>query len=166
VNSADALKDYMVIAVTVVIGLVLTLIPVPPWAVMLRPEWMLAILIFWVMTSPHRVGIALAWIIGLFMDLTTGTLLGQQAFIFCFTAFFVLKFQHWLAQIPLIQQTAMIALLILFDLILNSCLLMLLQHVPVNKLFWLPAITTAVIWPWLSGLLYIYQMKMHVADLG
>ncbi len=164
--NAEAVKDYIVIAMTLLIGVVLTLIPMPPWAIPLRPEWMLAIMIFWLMTASHRVGIATAWMVGLFMDLATGTTLGQQALIFCITAYFVLKFQHWLAHIPVLQQTAMVALIILFDLILNRCVLIVLQHAVIDKFFWLPAVTTAVIWPWLSGLLYIYQIKMRVADLG
>lgn len=164
--SNNTLKDYAVILFSLLIGMILTLIPMPPWAVWLRPNWMLAIMIFWTMTASHRVGIGAAWLIGLFMDLLTGNLLGQQALIFCVTAYLVLKFQHWLAHMPVLQQTTMIFLLILFDLIIDRCLLILLQHSAVEWLFWLPALTTAVIWPWLSGLLYIYQMKLRVADVG
>lgn len=163
--NSTAIKDYLVIGLTLLLGVVLTLIPAPSWASSMRPEWMLSIIIFWLITAPHRVGIALAWLTGLFMDLATGTVLGQQALIFCLTAYFVLKFQRWLVQIPVLQQTAMIALIILFDLVLNRCLLIILQHAPIDKFFWLPAVTTAVIWPWLSGLLYLYQIKMHVAEL-
>lgn len=164
--NGNAVKDYVVIGFTFLIGMILTLIPMPGWAVWLRPNWMLAILIFWLLTASHRVGIALAWFLGLFMDLLTGTLLGQQALIFGFTAYFVLKFQHWLAYMPVLQQTATIFVLILFDLIIDRCLLMIFHHSVVDWLFWLPAFTTAVIWPWLSGLLYIYQIKLRVADLG
>ena len=157
-------KDYLVILISLVIGIVLTLVPVPPWAVWLRPNWMLAIIIFWLLTASHRVGIGIAWFVGLFMDLLTGTLLGEQAFVFCIIAYFVLKFQHWLTHIPVLQQTAIIFLLMLFNLIIDRCLLIVFQHSPLNGLFWLPALTTAVIWPWFSGLLYIYQIKLRVAD--
>ena len=67
---------------------------------------------------------------------------------------------------PVLQQTATIFLLMLFDLIIDRCMLIVFQHSVVNWLFWLPALTTAVIWPWLSGLLYIYQIRMRVADIG
>lgn len=164
--NGSAAKDYVVIGITLLIGMVLTLIPVPDWAVWLRPNWMLAIMIFWLMTASHRVGIGMAWCVGLFMDLLTGTLLGESALIFCITAYFILKFQHWLAHMGVLQQTAIIFLLMLFDLIIDRCVLIVFQHPAVNWLFWLPALTTAVIWPWLSGLLYIYQIKTRVADLG
>ena len=123
-------------------------------------------MIFWLMTAPHRVGIIHAWIVGLFMDLLTGTMLGQQALIFCITAYLVLKFQQRLIYMPVLQQTAFVLLLMLFDLIIERCLLMIFQQTTGYWLFWLPALTTAVIWPWLSGLLYYYQIKLGVADVG
>ncbi len=159
-------KDYVVIWITLLIGLILTIVPVPEWAIWLRPNWVLAIMIFWLMTAAHRVGIVMAWFVGLFMDLLTGTILGEQALVFCLTAFLVLKFQHWLASMPVFQQTATIFLLMLFNLIVERCMLIVFQQTVVNWLFWLPALTTAVVWPWLSGLLYIYQIKLRVADLG
>ncbi len=159
-------RDYLVIGFSFLIGMILTLIPFPQWAVWLRPHWILAILIFWLMTASHRVGIGFAWFIGLFMDLVAGTILGQQALIFCITAYFVLKFQHWFVNVSIFQQTAIIFLLMLFNLTIDRCLLVIFQHTTVNWFFWLPALTTAVIWPWLSGLLYIYQIKLRVADVA
>lgn len=164
--NGSALKDYVVISLSLLVGMVLTLIPVPDWAVWLRPYWVLAIMIFWLMTASHRMGVGIAWTVGLFMDLLTGTLLGQQALIFCVTAYFILKFQHWLAHVPVLQQTAIIFLLMLLDSIINYCLLVIFQKTVMDWFFWLPALTTAVIWPWLSGLLYMYQIKLRVADLG
>ena len=162
---SSAAKDYVIICITLLIGMILMLLPMPSWAVWLRPNWVLAIMIFWLMTASYRVGIGLAWLVGLFMDLLTGSFIGQQALIFCITAYFVLKFQHWLAHLPVLQQTAMIFLLMFVDLIIDRCMLIVFQHSAVDWLFWLPALTTAVIWPWLSGLLYFYQIKTHVADV-
>src|SRR5262249_47876342 len=148
------------------LGMILTIIPMPSWSIWLRPYWVLAILIFWLLTAPWRVGIGFAWLVGLFMDLLTGTLLGQQALAFCLTAYFVLRFQNWLAHMPILQQTAAVLLLVLLNLVIDRCALIIFQHTIVNWLFWLPALTTAVIWPWLSGLLYLYQLKLRVADLS
>jgi rod shape-determining protein MreD len=162
--NSNALKDYIVIYITVLLGMILTIVPMPSWAIWLRPNWMLAILIFWLMTASHRVGIGVACFVGIWMDLLTGTLLGQQALVFSITAYFVLKFQQWIAHMPVLQQTFTVFLLVLFDLIIERCMVMLFQHSVINWMFWLPAVTTAVIWPWLSGLLYLYQIKLRVAD--
>lgn len=158
--------DYLVIAITLLIGMILTLIPLPAWAAWLRPQWVLAITIFWLLTASHRIGIAAAWFIGLFMDILTGTILGEFALLFTVTAYIVLKFQHWLANMPIFQQTAIIFLLLLFDLILDRCLMVILHHTPVDWYFWLTALTTAVIWPWLSSLLYFCQIRLHIVDIS
>ncbi|MBS0350507.1 MAG: rod shape-determining protein MreD [Proteobacteria bacterium] len=164
--SNSAIKDYIVIYITLLLGMILTILPMPPWAVWLRPNWMLAILIFWLMTTSNRVGVGIAWFMGLWMDLLTGSLLGQQALIFTITAYLVLRFQQWISRMPVLQQTAIIFLLILFDLIIERCMGMLFQQTVINWMFWLPAVTTAVIWPWLSGLLYLYQIKLRVVEVG
>lgn len=160
----NAVFDYIVITLTLFIGMILTLLPIPPWAVWMRPEWVLAILIAWMINAPHRAGIGLAWCVGLFMDLLTGTLLGQQALVFCITAYFVLKFQHWFAHVPILQQTVVVFLLVLFDLIIARCVLTLIQHNPVDWLFWLPAVTTAIVWPIIGGVLYFFQTKLRIVD--
>ena len=122
-------------------------------------------MIFWLMTAPHRVALFTrdSWNV---MDLLTGTMLGQQSLNFLYTAYLVLKFQQRLIYMPVLQQTAFVLLLMLFDLIIERCLLMIFQQTTGYWLFWLPALTTAVIWPWLSGLLYYYQIKLGVADVG
>ena len=158
--------DYVIIGITLLIGMILTLLPLPLWAAWLRPHWVLAITIFWLLTASHRVGIGVAWFIGFFMDILTGTLLGEQALIFTITAYIVLKFQHWLAHMPVLQQTASLFLLMLLNLIIDRSLIVLLNHTPVDWYFWMTAITTAVIWPWLSGLLYFCQIKLRIVDLS
>lgn len=158
--------DYIIIGFTLLIGMILTLLPLPQWVAWVRPNWVLAITIFWLMTASHRIGIGAAWCIGFFMDTLTGTILGEQALVFTITAYIVLKFQHWLAHMPVFQQTAALFMLILFDLIIDRCLTVLLHHTPVDWNFWMTAVTTAVIWPWLSGLLYYCQIKLRIVDLS
>ncbi len=150
-------KGYVTIAITLLMGMVLTILPLPGRAVWLRPYWVLLIIIFWVLSSPGWVGIGVAWLIGLVMDLLTGTILGQQAFLFSLIAFFVLKLQNWMVHMPLIQQTSAILLLVIIYSIINMFLTVFILHAPVDKDFWLPAVTSVVVWPWLSGLLYICQ---------
>lgn len=158
--------DYLIISITLIIGMILTLLPLPVWVAWMRPHWVLAITIFWLLTASHRVGIGVSFGIGLFMDILTGTLLGEQALIFTITAYIVLRFQHWLAHMSIFSQTAAIFMLVLFDLIIDRCLIVLLHHTPVDWYFWMTAVTTAVIWPWLSGLLYFCQIKLRIVDLS
>ena len=50
-----------------------------PWGGFPAPDFLALILVFWNIFQPRRVGIALAWLLGLLMDVHAGSLLGQHA---------------------------------------------------------------------------------------
>lgn len=70
---------YLVIHLSLIVGLVLTILPLPDWAQSYRPNWVALILIYWSMALPKKVGLWFALIVGLFIDSLQGTLLGQHA---------------------------------------------------------------------------------------
>lgn len=154
------IKGYITIAITLLIGMVLAILPLPGRTVWLRPYWVLLIIIFWSLTSPRWLGVGIAFLLGLVMDLLTGTILGQQAFLYTLIAFFVLKLQNWMIRMPLLQQTFTVLFLIIIYSIINMFLNVYILQVPVDKDFWLPVLTSMMIWPWLSGLLFICQRRM------
>lgn len=50
-----------------------------PWGNWLVPDFVALVLVFWNVFQPRRVGIALAWLVGIVMDVHAGALLGQHA---------------------------------------------------------------------------------------
>lgn len=58
------------------IALVLEMLP---WGGWLVPDFLALVLVFWNVFQPRRVGIALAWLLGIVMDVHSGALLGQHA---------------------------------------------------------------------------------------
>ena len=70
----------MVIVLTLLAALWLSVVPLPTWAQWGRPEWVAMVLIYWVVALPERVGIAIAWVVGLYQDVLDGSPLGQHAF--------------------------------------------------------------------------------------
>jgi rod shape-determining protein MreD len=50
-----------IIALSLVIALMLTALPLPEWAVNWRPAWVAMVLIYWCMALPERVGIGVRW---------------------------------------------------------------------------------------------------------
>ncbi len=158
-------KDYLIIGISLLLGMMLTVLPLPNWAIWARPSWILLIVIFWAMVAPHRFGIGLAWCVGLFMDFLTGTLLGQQALLTCFTAYFIIKLQRRFMNMPIFQQMCLVLLLVGVNLVINRWVVLFVEHSPVYWKFWLTAFSSALIWPWLSGLLNIYQNRFHLVEL-
>jgi rod shape-determining protein MreD len=101
-----------VILLTLVVALLLTLLPMPPWAAPYRPEWTLLVLLYWTIVLPHRVGIGTAWLTGLSMDTLRSTPLGEHALVFSLMAYLCLRLSRYFRVYPLWQQTLGILLLV------------------------------------------------------
>src|SRR5258708_37926112 len=72
-------------ALTLVLALLFNLLP---WRnVVGLPDMVALVLTFWCVHQPRKMGIAIAWFVGLVMDAGNGTLLGQHAFAYAFIAF-------------------------------------------------------------------------------
>ena len=56
------------IVVTFIVALLLTVLPLPEWARMYRPQWYTLVLIYWTMASPQRVGVGIGWLTGIIVD--------------------------------------------------------------------------------------------------
>ena len=80
-----------IIFFTLLIALFLMVMPLPEWIRPFRPEWVTLVVIYWCLALPSRVNIGIAWIMGLIVDVLTGTLLGQHALAMAIVAFFTVR---------------------------------------------------------------------------
>lgn len=65
------------IAASIVLALAVNLLPIGEWV--WAPDWLLLILAFWGVHQPQRVGMGIAFLLGLCMDVQHTALLGQHA---------------------------------------------------------------------------------------
>ncbi|MCX7120899.1 MAG: rod shape-determining protein MreD [Gammaproteobacteria bacterium] len=154
--------NYFLIALSFVIGIFLTIMPLPHWAIWIRPQWVFAILLFWVITLPSNCGVALAWFIGILMDLITGTPLGEQAIIFVLLIYIILKIYSYIAHFALLQQAVLILIFSFFNIALEGFILGFVGHGTHIALHSLSALTTALIWPWLFLILDKFQPRVFI----
>lgn len=152
--------NLSLIASSFLVAIFLTIIPLPEWGVWARPQWVLAVLLYWVFTMPAQCGVILAWCAGLLMDLITGTTPGQQAFIFVFLAYFVLKYHLLIAHFPLWERSGVIALFALTNVLFQSGILKMTGHSTHIELYSLSALTTFLVWPLISIILDRLQPKV------
>lgn len=68
------------IGFTLTLSLMLNLLPLPRdgWALAV-PDWVALTLVFWNIHQPRRVGLTVAWLLGLIMDVNNASLLGEHA---------------------------------------------------------------------------------------
>jgi len=150
--SRDRASRRLPVFITFVVGLMLTIMPLPDAAEPFRPDWMALLVIFWAMQLPRTWSVGSAWIVGLILDVSSGTLLGQHALALCLVAFATVRFHLLMRVFPLSQLSATIfALLAMYQFILYWVNGVAGVAAPA-LVYWAPVITGTLIWP----LLYIF----------
>lgn len=138
------------IVITTVIALMLSIAPMPEWALSFRPDWVAMTLIYWSMTSPRNYSVGSAWIVGLVLDVAQGTLLGQHALALALVIYVTVKFHLQLRQFPTLQLTATVfALLALYQFILFWINGVAGVNAPAIT-YWGPVISGMLLWPLIS----------------
>lgn len=160
---SSGLKHLVLISLTVLAGMALLILPLPHTIAWCRPAWVFMVVMFWMIRIPHRVGIGVAWFVGLWLDLLTGTLFGLHAFVLALIAYFIVKFQVQVRSLPLWQQTLLVMVLTAAYLALQYWVLALAGTSPDTWKYWLPIVTTTLLWPWVCILLRDFQ---HRFELG
>lgn len=155
-------KILSVVSVTVLIAMMLTILPLPDWAIWLRPEWVMLVMIYWCLAIPERFSVGVAWIIGLLLDILQGTLLGQHALALSVVAYFIVKFHPRLRLYPIWHKTLIVFLLSLVYLALLYWVQGLMGILPRSWEAWSPAMTSALLWPWIFIVLRDLRRKFNV----
>ena len=150
------------IILSFVVAFMLTAMPVPEWAANWRPDWVAMVLIYWCMALPDRVGIGIAWALGLLLDVQQGTILGQNALGLSLIAYITLIFHQRLRVFPLMQQAMVVCIYLLLFQLLILWIRGMIGVPPEHWTFWMPAFTSMLLWPWLFIILRDVRRKYHV----
>lgn len=146
-------NSFFIVPITLIVAFILTLLPMPGWAIWLRPAWVLMTLIYWAMVMPERVNVGTAWITGVFLDVLEGTLLGEHAFALTVVIYFVVRMSSRLCMFPLVQQGLSIFLLVLLYQFILFCIQGFLGALPNSWLYWSSSLTSMLLWPWVYNIL-------------
>jgi len=146
------------VIITLLVGLMLTVMPLPGLIAPGRPDWLALLIIFWAMQLPRTWSVGSAWTIGIILDVANGTVLGQHALALCVIAYLTVRFHLLMRVFPLSQLTATVfALLALYQFLLFWVNGVAGVDAP-SVSYWAPVISGTVIWPFfymfLSGLRY------------
>jgi rod shape-determining protein MreD len=144
------------------VALLLGVAPMPAFMEIGRPLWVGLVLAYWTFALPHRIGMTTAWAMGLAEDVLYGTLLGQNALILTLITFLVLSLHRRLRMFPLWQQS--LVLLVVFGLaqLVQLWLNALTGNRPPTLVFILPALVSALLWPWVFTILRSFQQRLGV----
>jgi rod shape-determining protein MreD len=140
-------QGYAVILLTFVAAYVLAVIPLPVWLQWARPEWVALTLIYWCIALPQRVGIATGLVLGVGLDVLEGSILGQNAFALVVVALLSHMLYQRLRVYSLVQQAGVVFILVGINQLICQWVQNLEGVSALPRLFLLPAVASALLWP-------------------
>lgn len=106
------LKD---IYLSLLLAFIAYLLPWSGYGLTLRPDFVLVVLLFWLVRAPQLCNVGTAWLMGLAVDLASGSMLGQSALAYALSAFGAVQYQRRLVLFTDLQQSVYVLLLLLLS---------------------------------------------------
>jgi rod shape-determining protein MreD len=154
---------YWVIYLSLVVGIILMILPLPEWVHIYRPHWVALILIYWSMAMPNRVGLWTAFFAGILVDVSQGTLFGQHAMGLVIVVFINQNIYQRIRVLSLVQQALYVFLLLFINQIITVWIEGYLgRPTPFGAFLGAPAIGM-LIWPWVFITLRDIRRKAHLS---
>ena len=162
-SNAYSARGLWVILISIVLAGMLAIVRLPGWLEMWRPKWIALVLIYWVIALPHRLGLASAWIIGFFVDVLEGTLLGLNAMTLTIVAYAALSlYQRMRMFTPLQQSITVLMFVAVHQLLVFWVLTATNQNTATDLSFVTPALSSALLWPLVFILLRSWRRGFNV----
>ena len=148
---------------TVFFAMVLLVIPAPELIRDFLPDWVSLVLIYWALALPTRMGVSLAWLAGLAVDLFTLGIPGAHALSKAVLVYLVKMLALRVRTYPLWQQSVMIMLLLGLEVLVLAIVDMVTDGGLGVLYRWTAVIVGGLAWP----LVYVaLRRSRHLANLS
>ena len=141
------------IYLTAIIALVLTVLPLPTWFAIARPQFLVLTVLYWSIMLPRAGGLLLGYASGLALDVLQGSLLGEHALALAFVTYLAIRLNLMMRAKPLFEQS----LFVFAALMVYESLLWMIDgwsgHPLSTPARWVHTATGALIWPLVVGIL-------------
>jgi rod shape-determining protein MreD len=135
------------------VALVLSVLPLPPWADMVRPQFLVLTVLYWSVNAPRTGGIGFGFFAGLTLDVFQGPVLGEHALALALVSYIAVREHQRIRSKPAFQQ----ALIVCAALIVYEVVLFAIDgwtgHAVTSPLRWIHTVTGALIWPPVAAIL-------------
>ncbi len=138
--------NNIMIYLSLLVALLCQLFPWTGQGIIFRPDFMLVVLLYWLLRAPNMCNIGAAWAVGLLVDLATSGLLGQYALAFTLTAYIGLSYQRRIVLFNQSQLVVYVFGLLLFERIVILVIKLLAGHENPGLHFFWPVLTSLLLW--------------------
>lgn len=131
-----------------------------PWGPSIgAPDFVALVLVFWGIHQPRKVGIGMAFFMGLLMDVHEATLLGENALAYTLLSYFAIMIHRRVLWFPILTQ----ALHVFPLLVMTQVVQVLVRYVATGQFAgWLPfieSVVAIVLWPIITWMLLAPQRR-------
>jgi len=154
-------RVYVFLVLTFCAGFILQYFPLVDFMAWFVPEWVLMIFIFWQLQAPKLINFWWVWPLGLLLDVQQGIQLGSSVIGFA-TVLYVLQLMYQRLRVfNVAQQAGVIFLLLCCYQLVIYWATMATDDVFKPLSLWMPALVSALVWPWLYLLLSSSYQKLR-----
>lgn len=151
-------RHAWVLPVSLLLALLLGLLPLPEMLQPLRPYWLALVMAYWVIEGNDRVGLGVAFAVGLVADIAFGGLLGEQALRLVVMTFILQRFRTQLRFFPMAQQALAVGGLLLNDRVITTAVHLALGEPLLPWTYWWAPLLGMLLWAPLFLLLDALRM--------
>jgi len=141
------------IALTALVALILTVLPLPKWLDVLRPAFLVLTVLYWSINTPRAAGIGLGFLCGLVLDVFQGPVLGEHALALSIVAYIAVREHQRIRSKPAFQQSLVVFAVLVFYEFVVFAIDGWTGHPITSPLRWLHCLTGAFVWPMAAAIL-------------
>lgn len=134
---------------TVMAAILLSLLPLPEVLLPFKPYWVAMVVVYWALETHDMIGMGLAFLTGIVLDILSGSLMGMHALSLVIMVFLVQRFRSRLRFFPPWQQALSVLALLVNDRIILIWITVLLGEPIPTWRYWLAPLVGMALWPWL-----------------
>lgn len=128
------------------LAMLIYLMPWPQSVLVIRPDFVLLTLIFWLVRAPNLCNVGTAWVLGLCVDLATGGIFGQYALAYTVAGFFATFYQRRLVLFNGAQQLIYVFLLLIIAQLTLLLLKTFTGNASIGFAYFIPSFTGLILW--------------------
>lgn len=145
------------IAASIALAFLLNLLPWGHWVGV--PDFVALVLVFWSIHQPRKVGIGIAFMMGLLMDVHDASLLGENALSYTLLSYFSIMIHRRVLWFKMGTQAAHVLPLLLFMQAVQLVVRMLVSGKFPGWTYFLESLVAAALWPVVSAILLAPQRR-------
>ncbi|WP_300426281.1 rod shape-determining protein MreD [uncultured Thalassolituus sp.] len=143
------LQVIVYVFIMLFVAFVLEHLPLPDVLYLFQPAWVMLVVTAMVLFAPNIFGLWLALPVGLMLDVEQGTLLGLHVILVAFHIFVLQLLYRRMYLFNVLQQAGVLFVMIMGEQIIHYWAVAVLREDARPVLLVMPALFTAVLWPWI-----------------